>query len=278
MGSSVTGNEVLDSIYCAIPYFTHLFDDEVSIALCDTEKFLVVRNGSQLQLHATPGDAVSAGGAIRDALNTGRVTVKDVPETVYGVPFKSYAVPITEKNGTVIGALTLGKSLEKKQNLIELIESITGGARQITQSTNSVNQGIEQLKSMNDEISVKVAEANESTKNTDSILDFVKDIATQSNLLGLNAAIEAARAGEAGRGFSVVAGEIRKMSASTSDSVGQIDGVLKNINQSITAINSRISESNNIFVKETEEFKMILDSIQELNTTSKKLESLLENL
>ncbi len=277
MDSSVTGNEILDSFYSVIPYLMNLFDDDVSFALTDAEKFINVWNGKKLKFHVNPGDIVPAGGAIREALDFGRVIIKDVPATVYGIPFKSYAVPITEKN-KVIGILTLGRSLEKRNNLIELINKLTDGANQITESTNDVSRGIGQLKDMNGEISLKVQEANESTKNTDSILDFVKDVATQSNLLGLNAAIEAARAGEAGRGFSVVAGEIRKMSASTSESIGQIDGVLKSINASITTINTRITESNQIFTKETEEFQKILNSIEELNGTAKQLEALLEHL
>nr|WP_024838464.1 methyl-accepting chemotaxis protein [Clostridium sp. 12(A)] len=278
MNNFTTEHQLLDSFYEVIPYLSSLFDDDVAFALTDTEKFILVENGNQLRFHITPGDLIPAGGAIRESLNSGRVTVLDVPATVYGIPFKSYAVPIFDKGRKVIGVLTLGKSLEKRNNLVRIVNSLSAGITQIAESTKSVSNGIEQLKNMNSEISVKVNEANESTRNTDGILDFVKDISTQTNLLGLNAAIEAARAGEAGRGFTVVAGEIRKMSASTNDSIGQIDTVLKSINASITVINSRITESNTIFNEETQEFKNIVNSISELNATAKKLEGLVEHL
>lgn len=278
MNNFTTEHQLLDSFYEVIPYLSSLFDDDVAFALTDTEKFILVENGNQLRFHITPGDLIPAGGAIRETLNSGRVTVMDVPATVYGIPFKSYAVPIFDKGRKVIGVLTLGKSLEKRNNLVSIVNSLSAGITQIAESTKSVSNGIEQLKNMNSEISVKVNEANDSTRNTDGILDFVKDISTQTNLLGLNAAIEAARAGEAGRGFTVVAGEIRKMSASTNDSIGQIDTVLKSINASITVINSRITESNTIFNEETQEFKNIVNSISELNATAKKLEGLVEHL
>jgi uncharacterized protein YukE len=278
MNNFTTEHQLLDSFYEVIPYLSSLFDDDVAFALTDTEKFILVENGNQLRFHITPGDLIPAGGAIRESLNSGRVTVMDVPATVYGIPFKSYAVPIFDKGRKVIGVLTLGKSLEKRNNLVSIVNSLSAGITQIAESTKSVSNGIEQLKNMNSEISVKVNEANDSTRNTDGILDFVKDISTQTNLLGLNAAIEAARAGEAGRGFTVVAGEIRKMSASTNDSIGQIDTVLKSINASITVINSRITESNTIFNEETQEFKNIVNSISELNATAKKLEGLVEHL
>ncbi|WP_124065421.1 methyl-accepting chemotaxis protein [Clostridium sp. E02] len=278
MSNPVIQHELLDSFYNVMPYLVHLFDDDVAFALTDTEKFIVVNNGKKLKFQIKPGDLVPSGGAVREALNYGSVIIKDVPDSVYGIPFKSYAVPITDKSGSIIGVLTLGKSLENRNNLTNMINSLSAGLIQINQSTVNVNNGLEQLIDMNGEISIKVEEANKSTKNTDSILDFVKDISIQTNLLGLNAAIEAARAGEAGRGFSVVASEIRKMSASTSDSIGQIDGVLKNINESITIINKRVSESNHIFVDETKEFKNIMESINDLNDTAKKLEDLLELL
>lgn len=278
MSYQITGNELLDSFYNVIPYLSNLFEDDVAFALTDTQKFILVVNGSRLKFNLAAGDQIPTGGAVREALNLGKVTVKDVPESVYGIPFKSYAVPIFDESRKVIGVLSLGKSLEKRNELVSLISSLSNGIKQITESTNSVTAGMEQLKNMNTEISVKVTEANESTKNTDGILDFVKDISTQTNLLGLNAAIEAARAGEAGRGFTVVAGEIRKMSASTTDSMGQIDTVLKNINASISIINKRITESNHIFNEETDEFKNIVNSISDLNNTAKKLESLLQHI
>lgn len=278
MNDQITTHQLLDSFYEVVPYLSNLFEDDAAFALTDTQKFILVENGNQLKFNILAGDLIPVGGAIRETLSSGKVTVMDVPATVYGIPFKSYAVPIFDKGRKVIGVLTLGKSLERRNNLVSMINSLSTGIVQIAESTNSVSTGIEQLKNMNAEISVKVNEANESTRNTDGILDFVKDISTQTNLLGLNAAIEAARAGEAGRGFTVVAGEIRKMSASTNDSIGQIDTVLKSINASITAISSRITESNHIFIEETQEFKTIVNSISELNTTAKKLEGMLEHL
>ena len=67
-----------------------------------------------------------------------------------------------------------------------------------------------------------LSKVDKNSKDTDGILSFI-----QTNMLGLNAAIEAARAGDAGRGFKVVATEIRKLSTSTSESVKKVDSVLK---------------------------------------------------
>ena len=79
-------------------------------------------------------------------------------------------------------------------------------------------------------------------KSIESVLSFVLNIASQSHLLGLNAAIEAARAGEQGRGFSVVANEVRKMADSSNKSAEEISAQLSAISNSVATITDSIAE------------------------------------
>ncbi|MDX1320700.1 MAG: methyl-accepting chemotaxis protein, partial [Oceanospirillum sp.] len=102
------------------------------------------------------------------------------------------------------------------------------GIRQVSKSQRSVNDLATKL----DNASSVVTELNKHAQGITGILNTIEEIAEQTNLLALNAAIEAARAGEAGRGFAVVADEVRSLSQRTSSSTSEIQQVMESVQQS----------------------------------------------
>ena len=131
-------------------------------------------------------------------------------------------MPVRDDSGDICGCFVVAKSLEKRNELTSLIKTLTEALDQISTAINDLSSGVQNVVNMNGDILLKVREADAGSKDTDEILNFIQGIAAQTNMLGLNAAIEASRAGEAGRGFKVVAAEIRKLSTSTSESVKRV--------------------------------------------------------
>lgn len=91
-----------------------------------------------------------------------------------------------------------------------------------------------------------IGQLRQETANIEQILDVIRAIAEQTNLLALNAAIEAARAGEQGRGFAVVADEVRTLAQRSQDSVNEIETLLNNLNQASEQAVGRMADSSAI--------------------------------
>ncbi|OOM73898.1 putative sensory transducer protein YfmS [Clostridium puniceum] len=273
----ISDNETINFFYNALPLIEVLFDEDISMAITDTEKYLYTKYNKNLVLSAKEGDRIPEGGAIIEVLKTGRNFIKVIPEQVYGVEAKSFAIPIIEEN-KVVGVLAVAKSLDKKKSVMNVTKQLTESLFQISVGIDEVAKGVQELATMNEKILGETIEANERTNDTDEILTFIQGVSSQTNLLGLNAAIEAARAGEAGKGFNVVAQEIRKLSNSSNESIKKIDSVMKHISSSVNSINTNLTKSNDISQNQSAALEEIAASISELNSTAKTLEDLADNL
>jgi methyl-accepting chemotaxis protein len=130
------------------------------------------------------------------------------------------------------------------------ITKVINEGEEVKVSTNASSNQIKNMKLQFDEttkgfetLSVKMNELYEKSGLISSIIGTIRNIASQTNLLALNASIEAARAGEQGRGFAVVAEEIRKLAEESSESVSEIDEIIKAVTEEINSSNIITSEN-----------------------------------
>lgn len=278
MNEPVSHNEIINSFYNIIPLLPQIFDDGITAFLTDTEKFLCIVNTPGLRVGFEPGQPIPSGGVAPDVLRTGKLVKKEIPAEVSGVPFLATGLPIKNDAGIVEGVFVLGTSLSKKKELQSMSLSLSIATSQITEAINEISSGLQNVVGMNTEIINMVEEADENTKYTNEILKLVKNISLQTNLLGFNASIESARAGALGRGFAVVAEEIRKLSQSTSESVANIEDVLKKTVNSIKQINTQVNESDAVFQTQAAALEEIAATMTELNSTANALKKYADKL
>jgi methyl-accepting chemotaxis protein len=143
-----------------------------------------------------------------------------------------------------IAAAVIAARIQEIRHL-DLIRGVVAEISQSVQQTaaaiEKIYAGSEELNAANSTVSKAVFDANAKVKDTNKVLDFILEVADQTRLLGLNAAIVAAHAGVHGRGFSVVADEIRKLANTSSSSVEQITEILEQIQSGIAEV-SAVSE------------------------------------
>jgi methyl-accepting chemotaxis protein len=139
----------------------------------------------------------------------------------------------------------------------------------VNTSSAAVNQTIEQIKQLSDGILASKAlidEVQEGTINIVNILVVIKGIADQTNLLALNAAIEAARAGEQGRGFAVVADEVRNLAQNTQKSTVEIEHMIQ-------SLESKVSKATDSMNMGSEQAKSIVDKTHDVTRSLLEVEA-----
>jgi len=148
---------------------------------------------------------------------------------------------LVESRQDMIGALE-----EKAQELSRLSDEFKNTLQQVSSAVDEVVKRETLIASRANTLSDMANEAFTHLGETEEVLNFIRSVAQQTKLLGLNAAIEAARAGEHGRGFTVVASEVRKLAENSTASVEKIAPILNNISSSMQSITKAIGQAGSI--------------------------------
>ncbi|WP_143009703.1 methyl-accepting chemotaxis protein [Halanaerobium congolense] len=186
----------------------------------------------------------------------------------------------TEESTAVVAELSkeidnidkMSKNMKSETKLV--MNNIENGSR-------SMESSIEKIESVNKntkQVSDSIGELGVLSEEIGNIVNLINGIASQTNLLALNAAIEAARAGEAGRGFSVVADEIRNLAEESSKATEKIEVLIKDIQEGVNNSVNKMDETEDVVKSSVDVIENTKLSFDKVKAVSVKLSEIIENI
>lgn len=265
--SKLSGQEIIRMFTELAPYINEIVVDDVGVSVIQDGMYTAYVPGKSFDLGVRPGEPMK-GQVCEQCIETGTRIVRMISreQSAFDIPYIACALPIKEGN-KAIGCLITTQAVANQEKVHTIAGTLADSSDEFTASMDALAAGSNELSTICNDLGNLSKELAATIKQTDEIVDFIKNISNQTNLLGLNAAIEAARVGEAGRGFSVVAEEIRKLATVSADSVKDINASLKKTQDSIAIMNQKVVTIDNTVQNQA-------SSIQEMAKASQGLASM----
>lgn len=268
----------LNQLIQFVPLMKSLFVGDVGISITDREKFLFYAPGHKLDLKIPIGAALKEEMIARQAIVQRVRKIQRMDASLWGVPFVGVAVPVFDKHDEVIGAITLQETIEQQDAVRDTAKALTESIQILASTTEEISAQSQEIATVCRNIALLTDGSLARVKETDQIVGLIRDVSSQTNLLGLNAAIEAARVGEQGRGFGVVADEIRKLASSSADSVKKVSLVIKSIQTDSEDIGQHITQMDAYISDVASAITQVATEVQKLVLKAEVLDRMADEL
>lgn len=252
-----------------LPVLRRYLGPSVGILIVDRDRVLFCING-EVNLPMKPLDKLKKGGSIDDFMTAKKKVVKHVGKEVQGFPYIATGVPIFSGD-EVVGALVTTTPARH----IEMIDNVSlemdGAIKRAISGISSLAASAQQLAASSTDLADNGTRINDEVIKMDEIMEIIKDIASQTHLLGLNAAIEAARVGDYGRGFNVVAKEIRQLASRTQISVKDVSDKLSDIKRRMSSLSENILQVSSVADEQSATTQDVSAFIEQIKPVSEEL-------
>lgn len=256
------------------PIIANLFPEGAFLYMTDMTKYVRRQPSAKFDMPGCRvGDKFAEDSVASRVFTSKKPLVKEINADVYGVPVMIMNYPCFNEDDSSDVVATFGMVVPRKTatDLRMMSENLSRGLGEISAAIQQLAASSVQITSNEKKLNENVNIIYSLSDDINSVLDFIKQIANETKMLGLNAAIEAARAGEAGRGFGVVAEEIRRLSDESKKTVIKIHAFTDQIKEKIL----ETTHCSEITMKASEEQAA---SSEELTASVQEIASMADNL
>ncbi len=264
-------DKIFEALIDAVPIIQELFQEDTAIVLEDNNEILFVQNGKTIKPPSKVGELVEENPVRNKVKGTKSKVNITLNKQEHGVDLKLISVPIKDSENNVNGILCLSRNTEKEVSVRNISEELRISLVETNNTINEIGESAKELSDNVNEIIDKIEKTENDINESGKVLSLIKNISSQTNMLGLNAAIEAARAGESGRGFSVVSSEMRKLSNLSSEASKQIESYLNEMRDSIMSITKAIENLGGIAERQKDNIEEVSGAVGEITLNSERL-------
>jgi hypothetical protein len=261
-----------------LPLLNSLFSSDVGVSLTDREKYTLYKPGKSLDLQIPIGTPIKPGSAVYRAMDERRRVIIKADKALFGQPYIAIAIPVYDEQGIIVGAACVQETVERQDTLKGMAAKLTDNISMLASSTEQISAQSQEIAGVSNELTKVSQESLSRVRDMDQVMGFIKGIAGQTNLLGLNAAIEAARVGEHGRGFGVVAEEMRKLAASSAESIKKIEMMIQAIQKDSAETYQQMGHVTTVISQIADAVSHVASSIQEASAMAQSLDALADSL
>lgn len=266
-------NPIIPAFPDFAPIIAEMFPEGAFVWLTDAQKNLAFQGSEKFDIDQYKvGDSPDP--FAREIIQTKKPKTMELDAKVYGIPILSMGQPLfdLDEKDKVVGSFGITIPKRNAMRLRNMSDKMEKNVSEIAAVVEQLAAAASQIATNEGVLNNSIAEIYQVSERIEEVLGFVTQIAAETKMLGLNAAIEAARAGDVGRGFGVVAEEIRKLSDQSRNTVVSIKRLTDQIKEQldharqVSELTLRSSEEQAAATQE------IAASVQELTKTAEKLD------